>query len=228
MHAGRDEVDRTLESLEDRLCLRRKTDAPSRTFEAASRRVSKWASPEITTLIRQDHTQALTILRRYRSYLSCSRKRALVAEACLELELHMQVEEETFYPALFALDGETPELNYSIVEHDRMYALIERLRLMSPRDADFDSQFCELIRAAFHHVADEETILLPRAELRLKFQLRELGMKMYLRRLELLRLRGGEAATTTAVGFPLLTAVATAALGLTVWLLFGRRSPATN
>jgi hypothetical protein len=105
--------------------------------------------------------------------------------------------------------------------------LIERLRRMSPRDVDYDSTFCELIRAAFHHVADEETILLPRAEVRLKLQLRELGLRMSLRRAELLRLRRGEAAMAATVGLPILAAAATVVLGLTVWLMFGRRAPAT-
>ena len=226
-YSARDEVGRTLESLEDRLILRRKADAASRGFEAASRRMSKWASPQITSLIRGEHTQVLATFRRYRIGLSGSRKRALVAQACQALELHMQLEEEVFYPALFARDGETPELNYSIEEHDRMSALIERLRRMSPRDVDYDSTFCELIRAAFHHVADEETILLPWAEVRLKLQLRELGLRMSLRRAELLRLRRGEAAMAATVGLPILAAAATVVLGLTVWLMFGRRAPAT-
>lgn len=226
--AARDEVDRTLEAIENRLSLRRKTDAASRAFEAATRRVSQWASPEITTLIRLDHTHALATFRRYRSYLSGARKQALVAHACLALELHAQLEEEIFYPALFARVGETPDLNKSIEEHDRMCALIARLRRMSSREGDYDSAFCELIRTALHHVADEETLLLPLAELRLKGQLRELGQKMNLRRLELLRPRVDEAATTAAMAFPLLTAAATAALCLTAWLLFVRRSPAVN
>ena len=227
-HTARDEVDRTLEAIEDRLSLRRRMDAASRAVEAAARRASRWVSPQITTLIRLDHTHALATFRRYRSYLSGSRKRALVTHACLALELHAQLEEEIFYPALFAQVGETPELNRSIEEHDQIGALIERLRQMPSREADFDSAFCELIRTTLHHIADEETILLPLAELRLRDQLRELGMKMNLRRLELLGPRMDEAATTTVVTFPLLTAAATAALCLTAWLLFVRRSPATQ
>ena len=227
-HAARDEVDRTLEAIEDRLSIRRKIDAASRAFEAAARRASKWMSPQITTLIRLDHTHVLATFRRYRSHLSGSRKRALVAHACLALEVHAQLEEEIFYPALFAQEGDTPDLNKSIEEHDQMRALIKRLHRMSPLDRDYDSTFCELIRTALHHVADEETILLPLAELSLKDQLRELGVQMNLRRLELLRPRMGEAATTTVVAFPLLTAAATAALCLTAWLLFVRRSPAVN
>ncbi len=56
---------------------------------------------------------------------------------------------------------------------------------MSPLDANYDGVFCELIRTALHHVADEETTLLPLAEVRLKDQLRELGWKMTVRRFEL-------------------------------------------
>ena len=68
--------------------------------------------------------------------------------------------------------------------------------------------FCELIRTALHHIADEETTLLPLAEVRLKDQLRELGWEMAVRRFELLKPRMGEAATTTVMTFPVLTGAA--------------------
>jgi hypothetical protein len=101
-----------------------------------------------------------------------------------------------------------------------MRSLIQRLRQMSPRDAHYDGVFCELIRKALHHVADEETILLPLAEARLKDQLRELGWKMTLRRFELLKPHMGEAASTTAMTFRVLTGVAALGLCTAAWLLW--------
>jgi hypothetical protein len=216
----RAEVDRTLEAIENRFSVRRKIDAASAAIGAAASRASKWTSPEITTMIRLDHTHVLATFRRYRSYLSGARKRALVANACLGLELHAQLEEEIFYPALFAQGSDTKDLDRSIEEHDHMRSLIQRLRQMSPQDANYDGVFCELIRIALHHVADEETTLLPLAEVRLKDQLRELGWKMTVRRFELLKPHMGEAATTTVMTFPVLTGAAVAGLCMAAWLLF--------
>jgi hypothetical protein len=218
--ATREEVDRTLEAIENRFSVRRKIDAASAAIGAAASRASKWTSPEITSMIRLDHTHVLAAFRRYRSSLSGARKRALVANACLGLELHAQLEEEIFYPALFAQGSDTADIDRSIEEHDQMRSLIGRLRQMSPRDAHYDGVFCELIRNALHHVADEETILLPLAEVRLKAQLRELGWKMTVRRFELLKPHMGEAATTTVMTFPVLSGVAVAGLCMAAWLLF--------
>jgi Hemerythrin HHE cation binding domain/Protein of unknown function (DUF3618) len=218
--ATREEVDRTLEAIKNRFSVRRKIKAASAAVGAAATRASKWAGPEITTLIRLDHTHVLAAFRRYRSRLSGARKRALVANACLGLELHAQLEEEIFYAALFAEGAAAGELDQSIAEHDEMRSLIQRLRQMSPQDANYDGVLCELIRKALHHVADEETTLLPLAEVRLKGQLRELGWKMTVRRLELLKPHMGEAATTTAMTFPLLTGVVVAGLCTVGWLLF--------
>ena len=219
-NATREEVDRTLEAIENRFSVRRKIVAASAAIGAAASRASKWASPEITTMIRLDHAHVLAAFRRHRSYLSGARKQALVANACLGLELHAQLEEEIFYPALFAQGSDTKDLDRSFDEHDHMRSLIQRLRQMSPQDANYDGVFCELIRAALHHIADEETTLLPLAEVRLKDQLRELGWKMTVRRLELLKGHMGEAATTTVMTFPVLTGAAVAGLCMAAWLLF--------
>ena len=220
VNATRKEVDRTLEAIKDRFSVRRKVKAVSEAVGVAATLASKWTSPEITTLIRLDHTHVLAAFRRYRSRLSSVRKRALVANACLGLELHAQLEEEIFYAALFANGSVAGELDQSIAEHDAMRLLIQRLHQMSPQDANYDGVFCELIRKALHHIADEETTLLPLAEVRLKGQLRELGWKMTLRRFELLKPHMGEAATTTAMTFPLLTGLAVAGLCTAGWLLF--------
>jgi hypothetical protein len=217
--ATREEVDRTLEAIENRFSVRRKIGAASAAISAAARRASKWASPEITTMIRLDHAHVLAAFRRYRSYLSPARKRALVANACLGLELHAQLEEEIFYPALFAKGSPAEDLDRGFEEHDQMRSLIQRLRQMSPQDPHYDGVFCELIRAALHHIADEETTLLPLAEVRLKDRLRELGWEMAVRRLELLKPRMGEAATTTVIAFPVLTGAAAAGLCMAAWLL---------
>jgi hypothetical protein len=56
-----------------------------------------------------------------------------------------------------------------------------------------------------HHVADEETVLLPTAERALKEELRSLGAKMTRRRLQLLGERPREIAVNTAGTFPVAT-----------------------
>ena len=58
------------------------------------------------------------------------------------------------------------------------------------------------MRDVMHHVADEETVLLPETERLLDTaRLNELGAAMTRRRLELLKPKAGKIARNTAVGF---------------------------
>jgi hypothetical protein len=74
------------------------------------------------------------------------------------------------------------------------------------RDAEEGAQRNEvlalLMREVLHHVADEETVLLPDAEqLMSSAQLCELGAQMTKRRMQLLAPQAGKVAVDTAVGF---------------------------
>ncbi len=176
-------------------------------------------SPRITSMIHMDHSHVLALSRRYHADTSPDKKLALVTNACLALEIHAQLEEEIFYPALRAATGADPVLDKSVPEHNEMRQLISRLRHLEPEDAAYDSTFMDLMRVVLHHVADEETTLLPQAERMLGNQLRELGQQMTRRRLQLLRPHAVEVAKTTVQSFPIASAL-TAITAVTA-LLFG-------
>lgn len=141
-------------------------------------------APYATNMIRLDHAHALVTFRQYKTTSKPQIKRGLVNTTCLALEVHAQLEEEIFYPALRAVSNHEA-LEKSVPEHTEMMRLIALLRGMEPEDPRYDSTYMELMRDVLHHVADEETILLPEAERLLKGQLGELGIKMMKRRIEL-------------------------------------------
>ena len=203
---AREQVDRTLDELAGRVSLKRRASEAAGSLRAAAARTYRNASPEITTLIRLDHTPVLAAFRRYHADSSPARKRALAANVCLALEVHAQLEEEIFYPALRAIGTEAVEK--SVQDHVQVRSLIDELRATSPAQTAHDEIFARLIRTVLHHIAEEETVLLPLAEARLKDQLRELGWRMTARRLQLLRPHAAEVATTTAITFPVATTVA--------------------
>jgi hemerythrin superfamily protein len=163
----------------------------------------KKLSPPATSMIRLDHTHVLATFHRYHTDDSPGTKRALVDTACLALEIHAQLEEEIFYPALRAVEPGVVET--SVPEHQEMRELIERLRSMDPTEPDFDPTFMELMRTVLHHVADEETILLPAAERLIPDRLNELGADMTKRRLELAAPRAGEIIGNTVRAMPAST-----------------------
>jgi hypothetical protein len=154
-------------------------------------------SPSVTNQIRLDHTHVLTAFHQYEIGSPARVKKGLVDNVCLAIEIHTELEEEIFYPALRAV-ADTEILRKSTPEHDEMRGLITRLRAMTVEDPAFDDTFFELMRHVMHHVADEETLLLPAAERLIPEMLPELGAQMTRRRLELAGPRAPELATSMA------------------------------
>jgi hypothetical protein len=141
-------------------------------------------SPSATETIRADHTRVLAAFHRYHIDASPRKKRALVRSICFALEVHAQLEEEIFYPALRAADSSLVDDQLE-PEHDEMRRLISTLRGMDPASDQYDVAFMELMRVVMHHVADEETILLTHAESVMGDSLMTLGRQMAVRRMQL-------------------------------------------
>src|SRR5947199_6899552 len=108
-------------------------------------------APDATDMIRADHSRVLTTFHRYKSDTTPATKRSLVATICLALEVHAQLEEEIFYPAMGSVDAAL--VGRLIPEHDRMRTLIAALRNGDPADPQYDPQLMELMREVMHHVA---------------------------------------------------------------------------
>lgn len=206
--ATRQEVDRTLGELQSRLSVRRRMSS-----------LLDSMTPDITRMIRLDHAHVLAAFRRYRSRMSEVRKRALVENVCLALDVHTQLEEEIFYPAMRQIADAGEILDKSAPEHEEARTLMRSLRGMGPLDPTYDETFRKLIRAVLHHVADEETVLLPLAEELMPDELGHLGRLMMQRRIELLRPHAAEAAATTIRTFPVGAAAAAAGVLAVGWLL---------
>jgi hemerythrin superfamily protein len=165
--------------------------------------------PDAVTMIRFDHSHVVVTFHQYRRDSSPMVKEGLVKTVCAALEVHAQLEEEIFYPAVRAVT-QNEALKKSVPEHAEMRRLIASLRAMTPADARYDDTFMELMRDVLHHVADEETIVLPEAERLLGDRLGTLGVEMTKRRLQLVIPRTGEIAVNLVRAMP----VATVAVGV--------------
>ena len=62
-------------------------------------------SPSATKMIRMDHTHVLATFHKYQTDTAPQTKRGLVNTVCLLLEIHAQLEEEIFFPAVRAVDS---------------------------------------------------------------------------------------------------------------------------
>ena len=157
--------------------------------------------PNAVSMIRLDHTHVMATYHQYDLDARPGVKRGLVNTACTALEIHAQLEEEIFYPAMREVSN-SEVLQKSVPEHDEMRRLIARLRSMEPDDPEYDDTFMELMRGVLHHVADEESVVLPQAQRLLAERLQELGAAMTKRRLELAVPRSGEIAGNLVRSMP--------------------------
>jgi hypothetical protein len=218
----REELVRTLDALESKLSPRQRLSDAAESLRETSGRLGRQGlnaiTPDITTMIRMDHTHVLALLRRFKPDISTSRKLAIVRNACLALEIHATLEEEIFYPALREVTGPNPILDKSVPEHDRMRTMIAALREMPYESVVYDDAFRMLMREVLHHVADEETVILPLAEGVIPEQLADLGLQMMRRRAQLLGPQLQDVAVTAARSFPVLSAAAVAGTLYMAWL----------
>src|SRR4051812_3974915 len=181
-------------------------------------------SPSITNMIRMDHTHVLSAFHQFQADTPARVKKGLADNICLALEVHAQLEEEIFYPAMREVSPDET-LDKAKPEHDQMRTLIAQLRALNPTDPAFDQTMFELMQTVLHHVADEETQLLPKAERLLSGQLSEMGARMTRRRLELLGPRSGELAGSMARSMSTGTMLAAAgALAAAGGLLLARKT----
>jgi hypothetical protein len=170
-------------------------------------------SPTITDMIRFDHSHVMVTFHQYTKDKPASVKKALAETICTAIDIHAKLEEEIFYPVMRQITTDEKVMKNSEPEHDEMRTIMAMLRRTDANSPDHGRLMLELMRLVIHHVADEETVLLPQAEAMLdKDRLCELGAEMTRRRLQLVAPEAGQLAKNTVVGF----AGSTAAIALGV------------
>jgi hemerythrin superfamily protein len=97
-----------------------------------------------------------------------------------ELQIHSQAEEQIFYPALKALNGDGARLiSEAIRDHREIDELLMQLSRLKPREQRFDEKFEALIEAVDNHVEREEGEIFRFAEENCSEQeLEELGQEI--------------------------------------------------
>jgi hemerythrin-like domain-containing protein len=118
----------------------------------AGRRSSRARSPDPLSLLAQDHRSVERLFKRAR------RDPSVFDRIREELDVHAQVEEELFYPAVQAALGEEGEelLSEARQELDAMKALLSELAGLDRRGHVFAENLQRLKAEVEHHVEEEE------------------------------------------------------------------------
>jgi hemerythrin-like domain-containing protein len=136
-------------------------------------------------MLTADHQKVKDLFEEYDSAEESSERKTIAEQVFHELEIHTQLEEDIFYPAVAKKGGDEPKklVAEARKEHEKVKHLIASLRKLEASDEKYDELFQELMENVEHHVKEEEDELFPIAESELGDEIEDLGAKMQKRQL---------------------------------------------
>lgn len=137
-------------------------------------------------ILQADHDHLRKLFAEFQRHLGrddedMAAKETIVREACDLLEIHTQLEEEIFYPAIRKALREEQLMDQAQIEHDTAGELMDDLKKLSPDDEIFDAKFIVLSEIATLHMKKEEKEIFPLVR-SAKLDMFALGRKILLRR----------------------------------------------
>lgn len=172
------------------------------TANRSNNRADSTARNIVLTMLKDDHKRAKKAFRDFEKmdpHENPEECRALVDQACAELEVHALLEEELFYPAVRSCFSEEELIDEAEVEHSTVKMLIQQLHSLDPEDEKFAATFKVLGEYVKHHVKEEEGEIFPQLN-RAKMDWKGLCDEMQTRREELMGEHMPEAAQQQAGG----------------------------
>lgn len=133
------------------------------------------------TLLDEDHKKVEQLFEQYQS-ADPARKQQLAQTIAQELSVHMQIEDEIFYPAFLDATGDDDMIEEAEDEHDEARELIAKLE---GGKAD-DEVMKKLQKAIEHHVGEERREMFPKARETSSLDLVQLAQQLETRKTELM------------------------------------------
>src|SRR5438874_9966371 len=113
----------------------------------------------VLKLLKKDHSTVQSLFSKFdrTGRTSYEKKAEVFALMRHELQIHSQAEEEIFYPALKAINGEGRRLvQEALKEHKDVDQLMTQASRLMPSDKSFDEKVETLIENVEHHIEEEE------------------------------------------------------------------------
>jgi iron-sulfur cluster repair protein YtfE (RIC family) len=124
-----------------------------------SRRSASSLRESVLEMLKDDHKRVKKAFRDFEKldpHEEPERCAEIVEQTCSELEIHAQLEEELFYPAVRENIADADLVAEAEVEHKSAKQLIADLKNMSPEDEKYAATFKVLGEYVKHHVREEE------------------------------------------------------------------------
>jgi hemerythrin superfamily protein len=157
--------------------------APAKTTRAAKTAAAK--GPDGIALLKADHRAVEKLFGQFEKARDNDRRKALADKICLELRVHMQIEEEIFYPVSREFLKDDDIVDEAVVEHAAARDLIDEIEAMQSGEAFYDAKMTVLREQIEHHVEEEETEYFPKVR-KTKMDLKAIGVRMQARKEQLM------------------------------------------
>lgn len=139
-------------------------------------------------LLRDDHRHVKKLFRQFEGADDSRTKGRIVGEALAALEVHAEIEEKIFYPAVRGeADPDDGQMDEAEEEHYVVKRLIAELRKMKPTAERYEAKFTVLSENMKHHIDEEESEMLTKAAELGMPRLNELGGAMEKRKQQLMK-----------------------------------------
>lgn len=140
------------------------------------------AQQDATVLLDEDHNEVIGMFEQYKAAHDANRQQLLASKICHALLVHMQIEEEIFYPAFVRATGDQYRLDDSMKEHNEAREVIAKIEA----DRKNARLMLELEDGILHHVADEREKMFPEARAAKGLDLMKLADQLQARKSELM------------------------------------------
>ena len=155
--------------------------------------------PEAVDMLREDHQKVKELFEEFEKAEEDDEKGQIVRAALNALEIHATLEEEIFYPAVREQIENDDLMDEALEEHHVAKLLMGELQEMQPGDDHFEAKFKVLAESVKHHIEEEESEILPKAQ-EMDLDEERLGEEMTQRKQELQGQKGAGARRQFSTG----------------------------
>lgn len=153
------------------------TEKKTAAKKTAAKKPAAGKGPDAVALLKADHRAVEKLFGQFEKAKSEDRKKALADKICLELRVHMQIEEQIFYPVSREYLKDDDIVDEAVVEHAAARDLMDEIEGMSPGEELYDAKMTVLQEQIEHHVEEEEGEYFPKVK-KTDMDLKAVGTRM--------------------------------------------------
>jgi hemerythrin superfamily protein len=112
---------------------------------------------DILSLIATEHREVEQLFKEMEASKDSKKLQNYFNQIYTALNLHAQVEEFVFYPALREYKETEQYIEEAEEEHNSVKILLEQMKSLGPKDSEFETKLKHLKESVTHHVEEEES-----------------------------------------------------------------------